>query len=128
MVQSVLEYPDDNKNLVPKIHRSPNFSTPKLVDDSLDIRRVESGGIDLGLAGGGGASRRFSRTGKSGGRRKAGSEKVWAKRKPHFRLYALPPNSRISVIIREYLGRKLREPSSFPPLYSLDYEDYGRGF
>lgn len=85
-------------------------------------RRVvgaESGEIDLGSRSVEEA-RRFSRrirkveTNREG--RKAGSygEKVGPKRKPHFRLYALPRNSRISLIIRGTWAKVARARASFP--------------
>lgn len=85
-------------------------------------RRVvdaESGEIDLGSRSVEEA-RRFSRrirkveTNREG--RKAGSygEKVGPKRKPHFRLYALPRNSRISLIIRGTWAKVARVRASFP--------------
>lgn len=98
----------------------------KSVEDVLKVRptrrRVvgaESGEIDLGSRSVEEA-RRFSRrirkveTNREG--RKAGSygEKVGPKRKPHFRLYALPRNSRISLIIRGTWAKVARARASFP--------------
>ena len=72
-----------------------------------------------------GTARRFFRGGSEKraqvesreGRKSPGSdgEKVGPKRKPHFRLYALPRNSRISLIIRGTWAKVARVWASFLP-------------
>ena len=61
------------------------------------------------------ASPRSERRSSREGRESPGTdgEKVGPKRKPHFRLYALPRNSRISLIIRGTWAKVARARASF---------------